>query len=220
MAFFEQLDTMEPGEQSRSLRMIKSFIDLQEEAGGKIDFHGCVRIAFNRMMKDFRTSILDLSHSADEMEKVGRPVVVYLLKSDIVCILMCQNYIIISHYLIKSTQSSGKKFWTGTKRKPRPVDWNNRVSSPLLMEYLYSTANLYASVWQVEGVRDRGQFETIVDELKLEQPRWEPSGEKVDLSEGDNEEGDGGDGVGEDDEKLKGDLYRVDTSKLNPAQPQ
>ena len=88
------------------------------------------------------------------------------------------------------------------------------------MEYLYSTANLYASVWQVEGVRDRGQFETIVDELKLEQPRWEPSGEKVDLSEGDNEEGDGGDGVGEDDEKLKGDLYRVDTSKLNPAQPQ
>ena len=88
------------------------------------------------------------------------------------------------------------------------------------MEYLYSTANLYASVWQVEGGRDRGQFETIVDELKLEQPRWEPSGEKVDLSEGDNEEGDGGDGVGEDDEKLKGDLYRVDTSKLNPAQPQ
>ena len=51
MAFFEQLDTMEPGEQSRSLGMIKAFIDLQEEAGGKIDFHGCVRIAFNRMMK-------------------------------------------------------------------------------------------------------------------------------------------------------------------------
>ena len=70
MAFFEQLDTMEPGDQSRSLRMIQAFIDLQEEAGGKIDFKGCVRIAFNRMLKDFRTSILDLSHSADEMEKV------------------------------------------------------------------------------------------------------------------------------------------------------
>lgn len=51
LGFFEQLDTMEHGEQSRSLRMIKAFIDLQEEAGGKIDFHGCVRIAFNRMMK-------------------------------------------------------------------------------------------------------------------------------------------------------------------------
>ena len=70
MAFFEQLDTMEHGDQSRSLRMIQAFIDLQEEAGGKIDFKGCVRIAFNRMLKDFRTSILDLSHSADEMEKV------------------------------------------------------------------------------------------------------------------------------------------------------
>ena len=40
MAFFEQLDTMEPGDQSRSLRMIQAFIDLQEEAGGKIDFKG------------------------------------------------------------------------------------------------------------------------------------------------------------------------------------
>ena len=218
MAFFEQLDTMEPGEQSRSLRMIKSFIDLQEEAGGKIDFRGCVRIAFNRMMKDFRTSILDLSHSADEMEKVGLALVVYICSS----LALCAPYyihIILRYYLVKPTQSSGKKFWTGTKRKPRPVDWNNRVSSPLLMEYLYSTANLYALVWQVEGVRDRGRFETIVDDLKLEQPRWEASGEKVDLSEGDNEEGNDG-GSGEDDEKLKGDLYKVDTSKLNPAQPQ
>lgn len=55
-------------------------------------------------------------------------------------------------------------------------------------------------------------------ELKLEQPEWKPSGEKVDLSEGDNEEGGDGPG-GEDDEKLKGDLYKVDTSKLQPAQP-
>ena len=51
LSFFEQLDTMEPGDQTRSLRMIKEFIDLQEEAGGAIDFNGCVQIAFNRMMK-------------------------------------------------------------------------------------------------------------------------------------------------------------------------
>jgi len=181
MAFFEQLDTMEPGEQSRSLRMIKAFIDLQEEAGGNIDFNGCVRIAFSRMMKDFRTSVLDLCHSADEMEK-----------------------------------SSDKKFWTGTKRRPRPADWTNPI--PLLMEYLYSTSNLYASIWQVEVVRDRDQFQSVVDELKLEQPQWEPSGEKVDLSEGDDEDGDSGAG-GEDDEKLKAELYKIDTSKLQPAQP-
>ena len=181
MAFFEQLDTMDSGEQSRALRMIKAFIDLQEEAGGSIDFNACVLIAFNRMIKDFRTSILDLSHSADEMEK-----------------------------------SSGKKFWTGTKRRPRPVDWNNPM--PLLMEYLYSTANLYASVWRAEVVRDRSEFQAVVDELKLEQPIWEPSGDKVDLSEGDNEDESGG--SGEDDDKLKGELYKVDTSKLQPAQPQ
>ena len=114
------------------------------------------------------------------------------------------------------SQSSGKKFWTGTKRRPRPVDWTNPI--PLLMEYLYSTANMYAAVWQVEGVRDRDQFQSVVDELKLEQPAWEPSGEKVDLSEGDNEDGDSGEG-GEDDEKLKGELYGIDTSKLQPAQP-
>mmetsp|Transcript_13626 Transcript_13626/g.29505 ORF Transcript_13626/g.29505 Transcript_13626/m.29505 type:complete len:1269 (+) Transcript_13626:53-3859(+) len=181
VAFFEQLNTMEPGEQSRSLRMIKAFIDLQEEAGGNIDFNACVRIAFNQMMKDFRTSILDLCHSADEMEK-----------------------------------SSGNKFWTGTKRRPRPVDWTNPI--PLLMEYLYSTSNLYASVWKVQGVRDRDQFQAVVDELKLEQPLWEPSGEKVDLSEGDDNEG-AADG-GEDDEKLKGELYKIDSSILQPAQPQ
>ena len=181
MAFFEQLDTMDSGEQSRALRMIKAFIDLQEEAGGTIDFNACVRIAFNRMTKDFRTSILDLSHSADEMEK-----------------------------------SSGEKFWTGTKRRPRPVDWNDPM--PLLMEYLYSTANLYASVWRAEVVRDRSEFQAVVDELKLEQAIWEPSGEKVDLSEGDNEE-ESGDG-GEDEEKLKGELYKVDTSTLQSAQPQ
>ncbi|EED92895.1 ubiquitin activating enzyme 2, partial [Thalassiosira pseudonana CCMP1335] len=182
MSFFEQLDTMEPGDQSRSLRMIKAFIDLQNEAGGNIDFKGCIRIAFNRMMKDFRTSILDLCYSADEMEK-----------------------------------SSGKKFWTGTKRRPRAIDWTDPI--PLLMEYLYSTANLYASVWKVEGVRDRDEFQAIVDELKLEQPQWEASGEKVDLSEGDNEESGSGD-VAEDDEELKGELYKIDSSKLQPAQPQ
>jgi hypothetical protein len=113
-------------------------------------------------------------------------------------------------------KSSGKKFWTGTKRRPRPVDWNDPM--PLLMEYLYSTANLYASVWRAEVVRDRSEFQAVVHGLKLEQAIWEPSGEKVDLSEGDNEEESGD--SSEDDEKLKSELYKVDTSKLQPAQPQ
>ena len=62
LGFFEQLDTMEPGEQSRSLRMIQAFIDLQEETGGNIDFKACVRIAFNRMMKGECNSICHLEN--------------------------------------------------------------------------------------------------------------------------------------------------------------
>ena len=97
------------------------------------------------------------------------------------------------------------------------MDWTK--PEDLLKEYLYSTANLYASVWQVPVVRDRDQFQAVLDELKLEQPQWQPSGEKVDLSEGDNEDGDAG-ASGEDDDKLKEMLYKVDSSKLQPAQPQ
>jgi len=97
------------------------------------------------------------------------------------------------------------------------VDWTQ--PEDLLKEYLYSTANLYASVWQVPGVRDLDEFQAVLDELKLEQPQWQASGEKVDLNEGDNEDGDSG-ALGEDDDKLKAMLYKVDSSKLQPAQPQ
>lgn len=181
-AFFEQLDSMEPGEQSKSLKMIQFFLDLQKENGGKIDFAACVRVAFRRLNEDFRTSILNLIHSADEMEK-----------------------------------SSGRKFWTGTKRRPRAVDWTEPI--PELMEYLYCTSNMYASVWHVDGVRDRVAFQMFVDGLGLKQPEWTPSTENVDLSEGDEEAaGDGN--SGDDVEKLKAELYKVDTSDLPPACPQ
>lgn len=179
--FFEQLDSMDAGEQYRSLSMIKSFLDIQTESGGKIDFAWCIRIAFRRMIEDFRTSILNLCHSADAMEK-----------------------------------SSGKKFWTGTKRRPRPIDWSEPI--PLLMEYLYSTAGLYASVWKVDCVRDRAEFETLVKDLNLQQPAWAPPSENVNLSDGDEEEG-GADSA-EQTEKLKADLYSVDTSNLQSANPQ
>lgn len=179
--FFEQLDAMEGGEQFRSLSMIKSFLDMQKDAGGKIDYNMCIRISFHRMMEDFRTSILNLCHSADAMEK-----------------------------------SSGKKFWTGTKRRPRPVDWNNAI--PELMEYLYSTAGLYASVWGVECIRDRDEFEALVKSLNLHQPEWVPPSDALTLSEGDDEE-EGGD-TGEQVEKMKADLYAFDTSELQKANPQ
>jgi hypothetical protein len=83
------------------------------------------------------------------------------------------------------------------------------------MEYLYSTSNLYASVWKVAVVRNRAEFQSIVDDLNLVQPQWAPSGVNIDLNEGENEEGDSA----KDDEELKGGLYKVDTSTLQHAQP-
>jgi hypothetical protein len=174
---------MDAGEQYRSLTMIKFFLDMQKEAGGdgKIDFALCIRAAFNRMIEDYRTSILNLCHSADAMEK-----------------------------------SSDKKFWTGTKRRPRPVDWTNPM--PELMEYLYSTSGVYAAIWKVECARDRAEFEALVNDLNLQQPEWTPASENVNLNDGDDdgESGDNGDKA----EKLKADLYSFDTSGLHPACPQ
>jgi len=180
--FFEQLDAMDAGEQYRSLHMIQSFLEMQKDPAVQIDFALCIHVAFERMIEDYRTSILNLCHSADIMEK-----------------------------------SSGKKFWTGTKRRPRPIDWNAEDKSTL-MEYLYATAGLYASVWNVEPVRDRSAFESLVQELNLVQPEWTPPSENVNLSEGDDDEA-GGD-ESEKVEKLKTDLYSVDVSNLQVASPQ
>lgn len=58
---------MEPGEQRHSLRMIKSFVDLQDDAGGKIDFKGCVRIAFNRIRGEFFSMIIGMHENTYEM---------------------------------------------------------------------------------------------------------------------------------------------------------
>lgn len=181
-AFFEQLESMDAGEQVRSLSMIKSFLEMQKEAGGKIDYAMCIRIAFARMMEDFRTSVLNLCHSADAIES-----------------------------------SSGKKFWTGTKRRPRPVDWDH--PTPELMEYLFSTAGLYASVWKVECVRDRAEFEKLVESLNLQQPDWLPPSKNVSLSEGDDDEAESGDS-GERTDKLKKELCKLETSGLQEANPQ
>ena len=94
VGFFEQLESVEAGEQLKSLQMIHSYIQLQSTGG--VDFVSCIKFAFDRMIQDFRTSVLNLVHSADVME-----------------------------------QSSGTKFWTGTKRRPRPADWNSQDMSEL-----------------------------------------------------------------------------------------
>jgi len=183
--FFEQLESMDAGEQYRSLALIQSFLDMHQEAqsssNGKMDVGLCVKTAYANLMGDYRTSILNLCHSADAMES-----------------------------------SSGKKFWTGTKRRPKAIDWNCEEDKAQLMEYLYSTAGLYASVWGLECIRDRNDFTDLVLSLNLEQPEWNPPSQNVNLSDEDEEGGDSTDKA----EKLKADLYSVDTLNLPPANPQ
>lgn len=182
IGFFEQLDAMEPGEQLKSLQSIHSYLELQKQG---VDFGACVRVAFDRMLQDFRTSVLNLCYSADAMEA-----------------------------------SSGNKFWTGTKRRPRPIDWNSSDDWPKLMEYLYCTSNMYAVVWGLDPVRDRATFEGIVKELRLEQPEWAPPSTAVNLSDNDEEAAGGGGGdAAADAEKLKAELYNVDAAKLKHAFP-
>ena len=180
-SFFEQLEAMEPGEQLKSLKTIQSYISLQKNNNGKMDFEACVRTSFDIMIRDFRTSVLNLCYSADAMEK-----------------------------------SSGTKFWTGTKRRPRPIDWNE--SRPELWEYLYCTANMYAVVWGIEPIRDRASFEKFVKDMDLKQPEWIPPSENVNLNENDDEDTGSGDAAA-DAEKLKAELYNVDPSTLSQAYP-
>ena len=179
-SFFEQLDTMEPGEQLKSLRMVNSFVLLQKKADGKVDFVACVRMAFDRMIEDFSSSVLNLCHAADQMEA-----------------------------------STGNKFWTGTKRRPRAVLWQGKDSAPELFEYLFCTSNLYATIWGIEPVRDRMKFENDVLDLSLKQPDWSPSSEAIDLSEDDVENT-----VGDEAEqahKLRTELSSVDVVALQQA---
>jgi ubiquitin-activating enzyme E1 len=192
-AFFEQLESMEPGEQLKSLQMIVSCVKWQQH-DGSLDFQACVKIAFHRLIADFRTGVLNLVYSADQMEK-----------------------------------SSGKQFWTGTKRRPRPVAWSTTATPvndeatesgmPAMMkEYLYATSNMYASVWGLDPVRDRQDFDDLLQQVNLIQPEWVAPSEAISLSENDEEEGGSGDGAA-DVEKLKAELYNVDTSTLKQAFP-
>jgi len=184
--FLEQLEGLDTGEQYKSLSMIKFFIDLQNNNAGTISFHSCVKVAFDHLIKDFRTSVLNLCHAADEMET-----------------------------------STGNKFWTGTKRRPRAVDWNDETQKARLLEYLYCTSNMYAAMWGVELVCDRSTFEQIVNDLNLKQPEWTPSNEDVDLNEGEGDENANNNGADEAEEvnKLKNEMYSVDVQKLPNAFP-
>mmetsp|Transcript_73462 Transcript_73462/g.198656 ORF Transcript_73462/g.198656 Transcript_73462/m.198656 type:complete len:1053 (-) Transcript_73462:152-3310(-) len=175
--FFEQLDAMGEAEQFKALNMIKGFIEVQK--AGKVDFNTCVIQAFGQYCRDFITSVRDLVHNCDQIEK-----------------------------------SSGKPFWTGTKRRPIEAKWDPKAPPAEGLEYLYATANCYAFIWKVPFVRNREKFTQIVLSLALEVPTWTPPSEtKVDTEEDDGDKVDPA-AI----EKLKGELYGVDPSGLQELQ--
>jgi len=176
--FFEQLDAMGDAEQLKSLKMIKGYIELQKH--GAVDFEVCIRTAFSHYCRDFVTSIRDLVHSCDDIEK-----------------------------------SSGKPFWTGTKRRPVEAAWNASDPPPEALEYLYATANCYAFIWKVPFIRNRGEFQNVVAKLGLQVPEWVPSGERPKVE---SEENDGDKVDPNEIETLKGELYAFDPKTLQPCE--
>jgi len=187
--FFEQLGAMSTdNERLTAMRSVMKIVQLQKQTGGAVDFAGCVRLAFERLMEDFRNDILNVIADGDASEKSGTP------------------------------------FWTGTKRRPNPVDFaddqgNNFVGEghTLSIEYLYAATNLFAHVFGVPEVRDRGEFERKVREMALVQPEW-VRGARVKEDEAAEE----GEAEAVDEEelaRLEGELYGIEAEGLKQAFP-
>ncbi len=178
--FFEQLGAMSTeNERLSAMKSVMKIVELQKT--GEIDFDGCIRLAFERLMADFRDDILNVIDDGDAAEKTGKP------------------------------------FWTGTKRRPNPVDFS--PNDVLSMEYLYAASNLYAHVFGVEQLRDRVEFHGKVCGLKLVQPEW-TKGDRIKEAEPGQEDEEGEDAVDEEElARLEGELYGIDPSNLIEAFP-
>lgn len=86
-------------------------------------------------------------------------------------------------YMADAVERAGKPFWTGSKRKPRALEWDAGSRDPqqhaIAMEFLYAASNMNAFVWGVNAIRSRKDFEEIVASLKLEQKPWTLSTDSV-----------------------------------------
>lgn len=79
----------------------------------------------------------------------------------------------VTHAGDVTEKKEGKPYWTGTKRRPNPVDFT--PDDDKCIEYLYATSNMFAFVFGVDFLRDREKFEDRVRALNLTQPEWKPS---------------------------------------------
>jgi ubiquitin-activating enzyme E1 len=129
----------------------------------------------------------------------------------------CRDFIFsirdLVHNCDEIEKSSGKPFWTGTKRRPTEAKWDSKCPPAVALEYLYATANLYAYIWGLACCRNRAAFKKIVVAMSLQVPAWSPpSDAKVDTEENDAEKADPA-AI----EALKADLYKVDPAALKPC---
>ena len=186
--FFEQLGEMSTdGERLTALRSVSKIIELQQ--AGALDFNACIRAAFERLVDDFRSSILDVIAQGDGLATPEKP------------------------------------FWTGTKRRPNPVEWSGDCgaasgAAALPMEYLYAASNLFAHVYGIEPMRNRKAFEAAVAAAGLEQPVHEARDRPAEAEEGAGADEEKEEAVDEEElERLQGALYGVDGSTLKPVFP-
>uniref|UniRef100_A0A7S0ZVR3 Ubiquitin-activating enzyme E1 C-terminal domain-containing protein n=1 Tax=Noctiluca scintillans TaxID=2966 RepID=A0A7S0ZVR3_NOCSC len=194
--FFEQLDAMGEAEQYKALRMIKSYIALQQ--AGPVDFEACVRTAFQHYCDDFIVAIRSLVYVCDKMEA-----------------------------------TTGKPFWTGTKRRPVEASWDPAKPPAAALEYLYAASNCFAFIWKgsegaptedqpskkakktLQYVRNRAEFQDFVVSLNLQVPAWSPPSEEATVNEGEEEEKVDTAAI----ETMKGELYAIETSGLQRCEP-
>ncbi|CAE7536877.1 UBA1 [Symbiodinium sp. CCMP2592] len=111
-------------------------------------------------------------------------------------------------------KTTGKPFWTGTKRRPIEAKWDASAPPAEALEYLYATANCYAFMWKVPFVRNRLEFQKRVVQLNLQVPAWAPpSDKKVETEEDDGDKVDPA-AI----EALKAELYKVDPQSLRECE--
>jgi len=76
---------------------------------------------------------------------------------------------------VKEDLDTGAKvpFWSGAKRFPQAPEFN--LEDENQFQFIYNTANLYASVFKIKPIRDVEEFKKVAAASNLQPPRWQPS---------------------------------------------
>lgn len=61
--------------------------------------------------------------------------------------------------------STGQLFWSGPKRCPQPLTFD--VNNPMHLDYIFTAANLKASVYGIEQNRNRNHIVKILESIQV-----------------------------------------------------